>query len=399
MRLRVWSIGLVALGMAAGVVRAGSFEDDLKFLKAHGDVLVLKDGDRAVMVSPTFQGRVMTSTPDGRLSCGFINRAQVTTGESQKTAFYNYGGEDRFWLGPEGGQFALYFPQGAKQELKNWVVPGMFGMGAWAAKDATPTAVSFEQRMAGANASGTQLTLDVKRTIRLLPQSDVESLVGPLGGAHWVAFETNNTITNAGTQPWTESTGAVSVWILGMYVASPDAHVVAPFRADGEGVVVNDEYFGKVPADRLRRMDKSPVLLFKADGQKRSKIGLPPGRAVDRIGSIDFANNLLTVVTFSLNPSEKRYVNSMWQNPQKNPYGGDVTNSYNDGPKDTGAPSDDFFELETSSPAAFLKPGETLRHVHRTVHIQASIEQLEPFAKKLFGVSLGEIRALVGAKN
>ncbi|MFO0981300.1 MAG: DUF6786 family protein [Planctomycetota bacterium] len=398
--VRGWSfigwLTMVAMGSRA---RAQSFEDDLEFLKANGDVVVLKALDRQVVVSPRFQGRVMTSTPGAGLSCGYINRAGVQRGESSKAAFYNYGGEDRFWLGPEGGQFALYFPPGAKQELKNWIVPPMFGAGAWQANDVRADAVTFERQMTCVNASGVSLDIGVKRVVKLLPQDEVEKLVGALGGAQWVAFETANTITNVGKAPWTEATGAVSVWVLGMYHAAADAYVIAPYRRDAAGTIVNDEYFGKVPPDRLRRMTEAPVLLFKADGQKRSKIGLPPERAVDRIGSMDFAHNLLTVVSFTLKPGEQRFVNSMWENPQKNPFGGDVTNSYNDGPKDTGAPSDDFYELETSSPAALLKPGEALTHVHRTLHIHAPIEQLEPFAQRMFGVSLAAVRAAVNAKN
>ena len=34
-----------------------------------------------------------------------------------------FGGEDRFWLGPEGGQFALYFKPGDPFDLDHWQVP------------------------------------------------------------------------------------------------------------------------------------------------------------------------------------------------------------------------------------------------------------------------------------
>ncbi|MEA1952362.1 MAG: DUF6786 family protein, partial [Planctomycetota bacterium] len=43
------------------------------------------------------------------------------------------------------------------------------------------------------------------------------------------------------------------------------------------------------------------------------------------------------------------------------------------------------------SPAAALKPGETMRHVHRTFHFQGPGEQLDALAKAILGVGLQEI--------
>lgn len=85
------------------------------------------------------------------------------------------------------------------------------------------------------------------------------------------------------------------------------------------------------------------------------------------------------------------YVNSMWE-IQENPYDGDVVNSYNDGPPEPGKkPLGPFYELETSSPAAALAPGESITHVHRTSHIVAAPDDLEDIARRFFGVGLEEI--------
>ncbi len=62
----------------------------------------------------------MTSAVEGAgASLGFVNRAFIKSGKTA-TPFNNYGGEDRFWLGPEGGQFGLYFPPGKAFEFGNW---------------------------------------------------------------------------------------------------------------------------------------------------------------------------------------------------------------------------------------------------------------------------------------
>ena len=71
----------------------------------------------------------------------------------------------------------------------------------------------------------------------------------------------------------------------------------------------------------------------------------------------------------------------MWE-IQKQPYRGDVVNSYNDGPPAPGAkPLGPFYELETSSPAAALGPGGSLTHVHRTFHFQGERAVLDALAR------------------
>jgi hypothetical protein len=77
---------------------------------------------------------------------------------------------------------------------------------------------------------------------------------------------------------------------------------------------------------------------------------------------------------------------------QKDPYSGDVINSYNDGPAEPGAkPLGPFYELETSSPAAALPPGGSLSHIHRTFHFEGSIEDLDKLCQATLGVPLQEV--------
>ena len=81
----------------------------------------------------------------------------------------------------------------------------------------------------------------------------------------------------------------------------------------------------------------------------------------------------------------------MWEK-QKEPYGGDVVNSYNDGPVEPGKPSlGGFYELETSSPAAELAPGESLVHTHRTFHFVGERASLDAISDKVLGVTASRI--------
>jgi hypothetical protein len=100
---------------------------------------------------------------------------------------------------------------------------------------------------------------------------------------------------------------------------------------------------------------------------------------------------VLTLVNFDKVAGAKDYVNSMWEQ-QKDPFNGDVVNSYNDGPLEPGKPGlGGFYEIETSSPAAALKPGQSLTHVHRTLHFVGKRSDLDPLAKASLGVSLDRV--------
>ena len=161
--------------------------------------------------------------------------------------------------------------------------------------------------------------------------------------------------------------------------------------------MVNDSYFGKVPADRLVVMDG--VLYFRADANYRSKIGLSPQRVKPLLGSYDASSRTLTLVSFTLPAGAVDYVNSMWE-IQKKPYSGDVLNSYNDGPSQPGGKQmGQFYELESSSPALPLQPGTSASHTHQTIHLQGSEKNLDAIARQAFGVGLKDIQSVFNAKK
>ena len=79
-----------------------------------------------------------------------------------------FGGEDRFWLGPEGGQFSLYFKKADPFDLDHWQVPEGFDWGAWEVESQSPSSVGFRKRLSLRNYSDTAFEMDVARTVRLL---------------------------------------------------------------------------------------------------------------------------------------------------------------------------------------------------------------------------------------
>ena len=176
-----------------------------------------------------------------------------------------------------------------------------------------------------------------------------------------------------------------------MLNASEQTTVAVPYRQGDSaklGKIVTDDYFGKVPADRLK-VD-SGLILFKADANHRSKIGVSPKRALPVVASYDAVNNVLTIAQFTLPAEATEYVNSLWK-MQDDPFAGDAVNSYNDGPID-GKQMGRFYEIESSSPAAMLAPGRSLQHIHRTIHLKGSKEDLDKIALKVLGVKVDAIK-------
>ncbi|MFH1718432.1 MAG: DUF6786 family protein [Planctomycetota bacterium] len=396
---------LLCVGISAGCLEGqkkmakNTFGDDLKFLEKHTEVVILSDSkDRShVAVLPGMQGRVMTSSAEGAagLSFGWINRELIGSGKIAEHINV-FGGEDRFWIGPEGGQFSVFFKNGVPFDLEHWFTPAPVDTEPFELASKSQNRVLLKKDIQLENYSQTVFKLRVDREVRVLEQYEAGNWLGVSPGktVKMVAFESTNKMTNTGTKAWEKDSGLLSIWILGMFNPSPATTVVVPFAKGPEsklGPAVNDAYFGKVPADRL--IVKDGVLFFSGDGQYRSKIGLSPQRSKPILGSYDAVNKVLTIVQYNKPTDTTDYVNSMWE-LQDEPYKGDVVNSYNDGPAEPGAkPLGPFYELETSSPAAALEPGQTISHIHRTFHLQGPEADLDPIAKATLGVGIDEIKS------
>ncbi len=375
-----------------------SFGYDLDFLKKHHPDLVLLSDEAQqaqVIVLPAYQGRVMTSTLSGAsgASFGWVNHALIASGEPAEH-MHVFGGEDRFWMGPEGGQFALFFKKGVPFNFDNWFVPKELDTEPFDLVGVSPTEARLTKTMHLENWSGTVFDLAVQRNIRLLGKNQLGELLGAAlpDGIRAVGFESENTLINTGDRAWDSASGLPSIWIASMLNASPSTTVLIPYHEGDEaalGKIVTDDYFGKIPPDRLSV--ENGLIRFKADGQQRGKLGISPARALPVAGAWDAANGVLTIAQFSLPDSAAEYVNSLWE-WQNEPFRGDVINSYNDGPNDTGQQMGAFYELESSSPAAALRPGESIAHVHRIMHLKGAVEDLDVVAREVLGEGLGRMK-------
>jgi hypothetical protein len=364
------------------------FEKDLAFLQKYDSTLVvLSQGDAQVIVSPKYQAKVFTSTPGDGSSYGWINYKLFNAEpDPHMNAF---GGENRLWVGPEGGSFALFFPPRFVMNFGNWRIPSAFDTEPWQLLSSSDTTATLKKDMQLLNYAGTQLSLAVNRKIRVLDKPVAEKILHTQysNDVTAVAYLTENSLTNTGSFAWNDSTGMPCLWILDMFPPSPNTTVIIPYQK-GIAHPANTGYFGEIPNERIKYAGNT--IFFKADGKWRSKLGVLPRAARNVAGSYDADKKILTITVFDID-SSARYLNQEWDD-KKPPFSGDAVNAYNDGPLEDGRQLGPFYELESVSPAAFLSPGQSLNHKHSVFHFSGDEKSLDAICFKVLGVSLQQVK-------
>ena len=147
----------------------GSYGYDAKFFRDHKIEfleLTAPEGGAKVLVAPGYQGRVMTTTADGDGgdSYGWINYRFIESGE-RNPQFNPVGGEERFWIGPEGGAFSYYFRPGAEQVYANWLVPAVIDTERYDVAEQSAVRVRFTKSAKLLNASGVSFDMGIERTM------------------------------------------------------------------------------------------------------------------------------------------------------------------------------------------------------------------------------------------
>ncbi|MCH2100424.1 MAG: hypothetical protein MK209_00660 [Planctomycetes bacterium] len=368
-----------------------SFLAEASWLEEEAGGRLILSGTGGFVYSPLLQGRVMTSTVDlSEPGLGFVNREAIAL-RGEPAAFHNHGGVERFWIGPEGSQFSLYFDPGAPFVAELWRVPKDLDVGPF---DEVALG-QMERDMVIRNRIGTEFTMRVGRHVEVPTQDEVESVVGAVPpGSLWSAFRTINTVTNTGESAWSREGGLPCIWLAGMFLPGERSWSILPFRTDREdpdgGPAVRSEYFGEPGAviDEKRLRFGRNFAILRTDSELRCKVGVRRNRARNVIAAFDPSTEVLTIVHFSPIDENAGYVDETWATGG-DPYYGDVVNSYNhSGPES-------FFELESSSPALALAPGEG--HTHRSTTMQfrfADEEHLSAAVRTALGLDWAEVKVL-----
>ena len=356
------------------------------------DAIVLSgEGGSKVLVSPRFQGRIMTTRVGPIESVGFVSLKTIAEGETHPN-FNNFGGQDRYWLGPEAGQYGIYFPPGVDFDRKVWQVPPDFDRGPFKVVEKDAGKVKFTRDISVMNYIGTRFKARAEREVGLIPSAQLSRALGVdlPAGVNYCGSYSENKLINAGDQPWKKETGLINIWILGQFEPGEQTVIIAPFKP-GDGPAYRDEpYFGKVKPDRLKVVGNA--VLLRADARSEGKVGIAQKRTGGLAGSIDFQNHLLVVVRFDVPKEEAMYGNSSWVKNQPDPYSGDLFQTYNS--DRSGSPDQRyaFYELESVSPSVELDPGKGVLHRHETYCFQGDDGKLKELARKILGVDLDEVR-------
>lgn len=364
----------------------GEYGYDLEFLKKKLDVVELVVGDSRLALVPEYQGRVMSTTSSGMkgYSHGWINYES----KSLKDTLQNnnvFGGEERIWLGPEAGRFSVFYKYD-DPNLEHWIIPDPLNTYEFKVVYSDSSTVVVEKDIELDNHSETTFHAKIKRTVTLLDKNSIDNLLDIRfhKSIRVIAYRSENILINTGNLNWDKTNGALSIWMLSMLKASPHTTVILPYNNRGNGKIVST-YFGEIPEERLEI--SNDALFFLADGGFRSKIGISPDRARAFMGSYDSKNSALTIIKFTIPEKESNYVNSRFDFLE-DPFLGDVVNSYNSGPNKD---SLQFYELESSSPAAFLKPGEQITHTQWIYHFIGNEKHLDKLTTSMLEVTMKEI--------
>jgi hypothetical protein len=373
-----------------------NFGEDAAFILKHTDGFVLSLDKQKIVVVPKYQGRIMTSTANGDdgFSFGWTNNSLIESGKFGDN-FSAFGGEDRFWIGPEAGRHGIFYDKGKAFKWENWRTPTYIDKEPFELVNKSSNSASFQHQFEVVNYSGNHFQVKVNRAVRLLTHKETEKILNyPIEeNTSFVAFQSNNEIINIGQNIWNKETGLLNIWIVGIFSPSDNTNVVIPIKTGNDsalGYKVTDDYFKPVPEQRLRGEDNE--VYFKGDGQFQCKIGVNHKRSKGILGSYDPVNKVLTIIKFNQPDNYLGYANHL-SNDKNGRYDGDAIMSYNDGPANPGEkPFGPYYELETNSPVKELAPGDSLKHVHTTIHFQGDTAVLNKLSIALLGVSIEKIQ-------
>ena len=377
-----------------------AFGQDLKFFSQYkSDVLILGEGDSLVAVSPKYQGRILTSTFGGveGPSLGWINH-ELLADNKIGLQTYQVGGEDRFWVGPQGGDYSIFFPQGASFSSENWRAPAGFSLDPWKLVASSKTQAKFEKNADFENAKGQRFVVRAEREITVLNRSQVSEILGieiP-STVKLVGFQSFNKLTNLGKSKWTINSGLLNISVQSCFNANKKVRVFIPYRA-GEvsqlGEIVREDFMDESATGDGRMLIDPSYISFNADGRKMAGFGVSAKRSEGIVVSYDAKNQVLTVVLY-IKPADstRAYLRNSWRGNTAR-FNGDAISVYNNGPlAKTSVVAAPFYEISTHSPALSLDAGKSQFHIQRTFHFGGSEYDLGLISYKLTGIAIGQLR-------
>ena len=373
--------------------------DVIRLLKNTGHepiVLRAEDGRKVVLVTPSLVGRVLGTGWAGEEGAteSYITEEAIARGfitPQPGAAWNSFGGEERIWLAPEGGRHGLFFPPGAPQTMDHYLVPDALDSACYRVEyvSADGKSTTFSARLKLTNYQGTRFEVEVTRTVEIVDWCPFT--MEAAGQVDFVGFESRTHLRNIGRQPFKRETGALALWTTGQFPSHERTVVMLPYRTGPEeklGPPVSTAYFKLLNPGREKMLGdywsaEDGCAFLRANGDVLTKLELPSRRALGRLASIDLASGELCLVQSDVYP-ELDYPSSVVLPYEGDPYEGGALSSFTLS-NDQGVPP--FHELETVSPALFLKPGESFCHRSRTYHLKGERAAIWRICERHFNAS------------
>jgi hypothetical protein len=353
-----------------------NFADVIALLRDTNNETVILQGpqnNHRLVVAPQLVGRVMASTMTGDQGTiqGWVNQSALEAG-AVDPVFNNYGGEERFWLGPDGTSQGLFFRK-KPFTWDNFYVPEPMSAQLFETIALAPDhhSITMQARWKLSNLMGAKFHFEITRTITILDACPYANGLGDK--INYIGFQSDNLVRNVSSSPITPDTGAVSMWLLGNFMQHRRNILILPLTPSPISPAlspIRDEYFrffcagGKLPENRLQ--NSAGFSLIKADGAFGAKFGIAKTGLIDRLGAIDLDADELIIIDYDFYP-DMDYLTNYWREAD-NLLDGDAANISIAGPPSSHPviPESLGYELETLSPGLFLAPGQSFHFRNRT---------------------------------
>lgn len=391
---KVFSIAFFVALIFAGCeqpIQKETYAYSFNLLKNHTETIELNTEDKKarIVVVPEFQGRVATSTNSGLSgrSFGWLNTEPLES--STELNGSEIHGEERVWIGPQGGQYSFYYGQTQPINEDNWSVPKTFDGEPFDVVSTSEKQIEMTKSINLTNYHGTKLNMKLERKIRIFEIAEIENRINTKipEGISVVGYASIHKLTNTDSTQWKKDSGLATIWSLSTFKGTDKTVTFIPLKSANSSNKIL-QYLNVFEDDRFKI--ENDVAWYKTDGKYRSKIGIPPEISKGYFGSYQPETKTLRIIRFHQTNHDSLYFNSE-VTVQEHPYKGEAIAVYNNGPMTLQEGDENsFFEMESIAAMKELKPNESIEHFHEVYQFTGDFENLKKISMFFLGVDLSK---------
>ncbi|RAJ00327.1 hypothetical protein LX64_04029 [Chitinophaga skermanii] len=358
----------------------------MQFVGKYTKAIQLKDSTSPAVltITPAWQGRIISSAVEvNGDNFGWLNY-DLIAGQKSVSQVNLRGGEDRIDIAPD----SFYFAPHDTIDATHWHTPPSFDTEPFQVTYQGRGVVTVEKDMHLLHHNGQTFDINVQRKLTLIARKDIPNYLDQdvPRAIKAVAHESENVFVNTGRIKWDGTTGQPAIRVTGMFPAGEQVWLLVPFNEEKMPTSQLDQYMKEVDYDV-----RSNTILVRLKGANPIAVGIPQAFGKNYIGVYDAESQQLTIVQFTLSRSKQFFKNNRW--PMQSLSDGFAATVYYAGEKnDTAINSGYYYSIASYSPLSKVNTGGRLLHYHRTFHLVGTDKQLSGITKKLFGVTVQEIK-------